>query len=142
MRPDYHSDQQQTQYPTQNDDEQFDQAPMQEIQVITHKLKKPHKNLYVLIGIIVALIIVAVASYFVFSYYKSEEKIANDKKAAILLAESNKKVSNPAVNLATSTLTDSLSSESKITNTDDSAIATGINGTTGSIGGSIDENSF
>lgn len=136
------NDQQQTQYPKQTSDEQVGQLPQQEIHVITNKIKKPRKNLYILIGIIVTLIIVALTSYFVYSYYKSEEKKANEKKALILLAESNKKINNPAVNLTTSTLVDSLASESKITNTDDSSIATDISETTTNIGGSIDENSF
>jgi|GEM_PF-6540154 len=135
-------DQQQTQYPTQDSYEQADQLPQQETHVITSNIKKPRKNLYILIGIIVALIVVALASYFVFSYYKSEEKKANEKKALILLAESNKNINNPMVNSATSTLVDSLTGESKISNTDDSSIATDISGTTTNIGSSIDENSF
>ena len=121
-----------------------DSKKEQQLLITAQAPKKSPKKLFIIFGIIITITIVAVASYFVYGYYNPIAKTTDTDTKKSTTATTNKtdKDSNPTVDAASATLTGGATSESNITNTDDSNIAIDASDAAGNVGDSVDENNF
>lgn len=108
--------------------------------------KSNNKTLLKIVIIIMAVLITSATGYFTYGYFNSEKQKADDStsKNVDTTTETSDEpaVINPAVEAANSILTGSSVSESSLTSTDDSSILDETSDAAGSVGDSIDENSF
>ena len=112
-------------------------------QTTTQFSKKSNKKLFVIIGIIVAVFIVALAGYFVYSYYNPTAKTTGTKETSSAKTTTiNEKDRNPTVTAASAILTDNVTGESVLTNTNDTSVASDVSNAAGNVGDSINENNF
>lgn len=98
--------------------------------------KKSHKKLIVIASLIVAAIIGASVGAYLFTMKKTA---APDTTHSTTQATTTSKNS---VDAATKSLTDGANDETTLTNTDDSSYGTDASTTAGTVGDSVDENSF
>lgn len=121
-----------------------DSKQEQQLLITAQAPKKSPKKLFIIFGIIIAITIVAVASYFVYGYYNPVTKTTNtaDEKTTTATTNKTNKDSNPTIDAASATLTGGATNESDIMNTDDSNIASDASDAAGNVGDSVDENNF
>lgn len=96
--------------------------------------KKSNKKLVVILSIIVAAIVGASAGYYLYTMQPTAAPKAVSSQMTT--------VTDPTVEALTTSLTDNSLSEITLTNTDDSSQATDAAATAGTVGDSVDENSF
>ncbi|HUC96084.1 MAG TPA: hypothetical protein VMR16_00240 [Candidatus Saccharimonadales bacterium] len=101
--------------------------------------KKSQKKLYIIIGVVVAVIIIAVIGYFVLAHKKTVTPADSGKNGSTMASNAT---DNSTVGLITSVLTNSASSETKVTNTDESNLSSDANNIASSLGDSVNENSI
>ncbi len=113
-------------------------------QMTAQSPKKSQKKLYIIFGLTIAIIIVAVVGYFVYGYYNHMAKTTDTdtKKIVTPVTTVTNKDNNPTVDAASATLTGGVTSESTITNTDESNIASDASNAAGNVGDSVNENNF
>lgn len=106
---------------------------------------KSHKKL-IIVSLIVAAIIGASVGYYLFAMKKNSDSAANSTPTTssknISQAPAQPTAINATVDAITNSLTDGSTSETNLTNTDDSSDGTDASTSAGTVGDSVDENSF
>ncbi|MFZ2125856.1 MAG: hypothetical protein WA087_04030 [Candidatus Saccharimonadales bacterium] len=111
--------------------------------IIAPVVQKSGRHINKIIIAVVAVVLLATIGYVVYGYVNQSNKTTNN--------QTNNKTQEPTIEVkeintnvkaATTVLTDNLTSESSLVNTDDNDIADDINTATDNVGASVDENNF
>jgi uncharacterized protein HemX len=115
----------------------------QPVPVIAPVAEKKGSHINKIIIAVVAVVVLAAIGYVVYGYVNQSNKTTNNQTTDTKQEPTNEvKKIDSKVEAATTVITDSLTSESSLTNTDDSNIADDINTATDNVGASVDENNF